>query len=76
MRTSGWGRGARIMAGVLLLAWTRTPAAPSADLPTLVRTPGSGSWQLLIEVGAASPMTASLTGAILLGAVLDDGAPF
>lgn len=75
MRTTGWGRG-RIVAGALLLAWTTIPAAPSADLDVLVRTPTPGSWRLLIEVGASSPLTAPLTGAILLGAVLDDGAPF
>ena len=43
---------------------------------TLLAMAGSVVWALLIQVGAASPMTAPLTAVILCGAVLDDGAPF
>lgn len=43
---------------------------------SLMATVGTVGWALLIQVGAASPMTAPLVAALLCGAVLDDGAPF
>ena len=43
---------------------------------TLMAAVGTVGWTLLIQVGAVSPMTAPLAATLLLGAVLDDGAPF
>ena len=37
---------------------------------------GTVGWALLIQVGAASPMTAPIATALICVAVLDDGAPF
>jgi hypothetical protein len=44
--------------------------------PSLMAAVGTLSWALLVQVGAASPMTAPLVAALLCAAVLDDGAPF
>ena len=43
---------------------------------TLLAAAGTLGWTLLIQVGAASPLTAPLAFALICGAVLDDGAPF
>jgi hypothetical protein len=74
--TFGSRNRARIVVGALLLTWTTASTTLGREQGPLPQRGYPTTWAILLEVGASTPLTAPLTVAILLGAVLDDGAPF